>query len=237
MARQVVYIDDIDGSEGAEEVTFMYKGQSYAIDLGPASRERFDKAMSEFISAARKGPAAAGPMATYRKPAAGEGKRPNQTQNKERTQAVRDWGRANGFEVSDRGRIPAALTEAFDKAHARTLPEREAAINRAGKPAAPPLPTAEDMARAHEESKPKPAPAPALFSAPEVKAETPPQPGSEDSGNDTPDTIEITTAALRQWIADQGTDPAKVKFLARLKMFKQAHPGAEVKVVKELASA
>jgi len=233
MARQVVYIDDIDGSEGAEEVAFTYKGESWAIDLGPASRERFDKAMAEFIEHARKGEAVAPATSTHRKPPAGEGKRPNQAQNKEHTQAVRDWGRANGFDVSSRGRIPAALTEAFDKEHARTLPEREAAINRAGKPARPPLPTAEDLARVHEERKPvtKPAP-PALFSAPEPKAETPPQPGS-----DTPDTIEITTESLRQWIADQGMDPTKVKYLTRLKMFKQAHPGAEVKIVKQLVSA
>ena len=34
-----------------------------------------------------------------------------------RTTAVRDWARSNGYEVSDRGRIPTAAQEAFDAAH------------------------------------------------------------------------------------------------------------------------
>ena len=29
-------------------------------------------------------------------------------------QAIREWGRANGWEVSDRGRIPGALLEAYN---------------------------------------------------------------------------------------------------------------------------
>ena len=30
---------------------------------------------------------------------------------------VRDWARSNGFKVPDRGRIPAEVREAFDKAN------------------------------------------------------------------------------------------------------------------------
>ncbi|WP_442973052.1 Lsr2 family DNA-binding protein [Rhodococcus sp. NBC_00294] len=35
----------------------------------------------------------------------------------EQTRAIREWANANGYEVSDRGRIPAAVVEAFDAAH------------------------------------------------------------------------------------------------------------------------
>ena len=37
--------------------------------------------------------------------------------NREQTRAVRDWARQNGFELSDRGRIPATVIEAFEVAH------------------------------------------------------------------------------------------------------------------------
>jgi hypothetical protein len=247
MARQVVYIDDIDGSEGAEEVTFAYKGESFAIDLGPASRERFDKAMSEFIQHARKGEAVQ--PERYRPAGATRGgPKAKATPDREHAQAVRDWGRNNGFNVSDRGRIPAALQEAFDKEHP-VLPRAIAASNQRERAPKPPLPTAEQLAAEHaarqetaRAGRGMTPPAPALFSAPEVKAETPPQPGSEDSGNTTPDTEKatveyVTTEGLRQWIVEQGMDPTKVKFLKRLSLYKAAHPGVDVRYSKEKATA
>jgi hypothetical protein len=33
------------------------------------------------------------------------------------TRTVKEWARANGFEVNDRGRIPARIREAFDAAN------------------------------------------------------------------------------------------------------------------------
>jgi hypothetical protein len=40
--------------------------------------------------------------------------------NREQTKAIRDWARQNGYELSDRGRIPATVIEAFEAAHAGT---------------------------------------------------------------------------------------------------------------------
>jgi hypothetical protein len=37
--------------------------------------------------------------------------------SREQNQAVREWAAKNGYEVSERGRIPASVVEAFDKAH------------------------------------------------------------------------------------------------------------------------
>ena len=36
---------------------------------------------------------------------------------REQAGAIREWARKNGHEVSDRGRIPAAVVEAFEAAH------------------------------------------------------------------------------------------------------------------------
>ena len=55
MAKKTVVtvVDDLDGSESAETVTFAYGGTTYEIDLGPANRDALNAALSPFISAAR----------------------------------------------------------------------------------------------------------------------------------------------------------------------------------------
>jgi len=37
--------------------------------------------------------------------------------NREQLQAIREWAKAEGYEVSGRGRISRAIQEAFDAAH------------------------------------------------------------------------------------------------------------------------
>jgi hypothetical protein len=38
--------------------------------------------------------------------------------NREQTRAIRGWVRQNGYELSDRGRIPSIVIAAFEAAHA-----------------------------------------------------------------------------------------------------------------------
>lgn len=242
MARQVVYIDDIDGSEDAEEVAFSYRGKAYVIDLGPANRERMDKSLAEFIEHARKDGVMPAPTARQQQHSSARTRATvgttSSTANREHTQAVREWGRRNGFDVADRGRIPSDLQEAFEKAHQ--------AQARAVKP---PLPTAEQLAQVHAESQPKPpASLPNPFAAVieqltmsvDDAASTPPDPGKEDSGNITPgavveqaDEIEITKSALAEWLTGQGYNIDGMKYTARLKLFKNAHPNVKVTYIAE----
>jgi hypothetical protein len=37
--------------------------------------------------------------------------------NRDQTAAIREWARANGHQVSDRGRIPKSVIEAYQAAH------------------------------------------------------------------------------------------------------------------------
>lgn len=233
MARQVVYVDDIDGSEDASTVQFTVHGQSYEIDLGPANRELFDKALAQFVNAARKGEAVAPvPQRMSHRPAGVGGK---QGQSREQGQAVRTWGRANGFQVSERGRIPNPLQEAYDQAHqgrpARGVPQPTVSTPR------PPLPTAEQLAEVHEQSQPKPQPKPAppaaLFSAPEVKGEGNSGGNEADSGSEGIETIEVTSAGVKAWMESKGMPTDGVKFLARLGAFKKGHPGVKVRYIKD----
>ncbi|HEX6405098.1 MAG TPA: histone-like nucleoid-structuring protein Lsr2 [Pseudonocardiaceae bacterium] len=58
-----------------------------------------------------------------RKVASGAGRRARKTspsgsgRSREQTQAVREWARAQGHGISNRGRIPASIQQAFDQVH------------------------------------------------------------------------------------------------------------------------
>jgi hypothetical protein len=117
MARkvQVILSDDLDDSIAADEtVTFSLDGTTYEIDLSEKNASEMRDVFGKYLSAARKvssrGTRASG---AGRSRATGGGGR----MDREQAGAIRDWARKNGHEVSDRGRIPAAVVEAFEAAH------------------------------------------------------------------------------------------------------------------------
>jgi hypothetical protein len=103
MAMRQVKIDDLDGSEdGVRLVTFALDGKSYEIDLGAANREMLANALAPFIAAGR--PTTSTPIAGR----ARTGKRRSKGGSE-----VRQWARANGLPVPDRGRIPKHVMDAY----------------------------------------------------------------------------------------------------------------------------
>lgn len=111
MARTYVVTDDVDGSQGAKTIEFSYRGQRYEIDLAEKNEKKFDDAMSSWVGHARKVGGAGRP--------AGSGSRAGQKgkRDPEQLNAIREWARANGYEVSDRGRIKAEIEEAYNAAN------------------------------------------------------------------------------------------------------------------------
>lgn len=104
MAKRIVetLVDDLDGSEADRTIAFSINGEGYAIDLSSANAEKFDAALAPFVDAARRtssGRAGGG----SRRRGGGSGD----------TKDAREWLRANGHQVSDRGRIPAPLLELY----------------------------------------------------------------------------------------------------------------------------
>jgi hypothetical protein len=102
--------DDIDGTlitseDGGRSVQFMIDGVTYEIDLKSAHIHQFQEALHPFIAVARKQPAVSRPQ--------GRGVRPRR--DKEQLDAIRRWARKAGYEVSDHGRIPIAVEEAYAK--------------------------------------------------------------------------------------------------------------------------
>lgn len=114
MAQKTIVqlVDDLDGtaSDDIATVTFGLDGVSYEIDLTEGNASNLRKTLEEFVSAARRtgGRIKRGTASVTTNGSAGAGR--------EQAQAVRDWARRNGHEISARGRIPANIQEAFEAA-------------------------------------------------------------------------------------------------------------------------
>ena len=101
----VTVTDDIDGSDGAETVSFSFDGQSYEIDLGAKNRDKFAKSLQPFIDSSRR-VTRQGSSRTIRT----RGSRKDSS-------AIRAWAAEQGLAVSERGRIPAAVVAKYEAAH------------------------------------------------------------------------------------------------------------------------
>jgi hypothetical protein len=115
MARQVVTVltDDLDGTTADRTVEFGLDGVNYTIDLSDKNAGKLRKALEPYIGAgSRVGRASMAHRGGSRRRAVAAGR-----SSREQNQAIREWATKNGFDVSERGRIPTSVVEAFDQAH------------------------------------------------------------------------------------------------------------------------
>lgn len=107
MAQKTIVqlMDDLDGTEltrgSGETVEFGLDGQSYEIDLSRQNANKLREALSRYLKAGRK---------------AGNKRRIGTTPVDVDSRAVRAWARANGIELSPRGRVPADVVRRFREA-------------------------------------------------------------------------------------------------------------------------
>lgn len=113
MAQKVniVLVDDLDGSEADETVTFGLDGTTYEIDLTQRNADALREALSGYVGHARK---VAGGGRRARRSSASSGGGSNTGSH---TKDVREWAKAQGMDVSERGRISADVQQAYDAAH------------------------------------------------------------------------------------------------------------------------
>ena len=102
---QVLLIDDIDGGTANETVTFALDGVTYEIDLSSSHSGELREALGWWVSKARK-------VAARATRSRGQASSTNSD-----TPAVRAWARAQGYPISDRGRIPGNIRQAYEAAH------------------------------------------------------------------------------------------------------------------------
>lgn len=112
MARKIVHqlVDDLDGTVldpgQGQTVLFSLDGIGYEIDLTDDHAATLRDALAQYVSAAR---AVSGSRGRRRSSGASRAGRRDLA-------AVRAWAKENGHKVSDRGRVPAAILEAYDAA-------------------------------------------------------------------------------------------------------------------------
>ncbi|MEY9214758.1 Lsr2 family protein [Thermobifida halotolerans] len=103
---QVLLVDDLDGGEAEETVSFGIDGSSYEIDLSGDNAARLRAALAPFVEAARKAPS---------KRNATRGKQ-RSTPSRERSAEIRAWAKAAGKQVNERGRIPQSIMDEYHAA-------------------------------------------------------------------------------------------------------------------------
>lgn len=106
MAIKQVLIDDLDGTEGAHTHTLEHNGVAIEIDLSTANGAKLEREIKKYFDAGRK----AGRPSTRRT-------KVTNPQSKSDNDAIRAWATKKGKKVSDRGRIPRDIVDAFNADH------------------------------------------------------------------------------------------------------------------------
>lgn len=135
MAQKVTVelVDDLDGtaSEDISTVTFSLDGVDYEIDLTEANAGKLRELLADFITAARR----TGGRIKRGTPASRSATRP--PADREKTKAIREWAREHGYELAERGRIPAHVITAYEEAQAAPAkPKARRTKRKAAEPAA-----------------------------------------------------------------------------------------------------
>lgn len=107
---QVLLVDDLDGGEADETVTFALDGKTYEIDLTTANAEKLRGLLDPYTKGGRR----TGGRGTAARGAKG---RASATAGNPDTALIRAWAKDHGYSVNDRGRVPAEIREAYEKAN------------------------------------------------------------------------------------------------------------------------
>ena len=96
--------DDLDGGRADETVRFGLSGADYEIDLSKKNAKAFRSGVAPFVEHARS--AGRGSRRRSARPASA----------RERSSDIREWARAEGIAISERGRIPASVVAQYEAA-------------------------------------------------------------------------------------------------------------------------
>ncbi|WP_375383670.1 Lsr2 family protein [uncultured Microbacterium sp.] len=116
MARKIVHqlIDDLDGTlievGAGETVLFSLDGVAYEIDVTDQNAAALRAAWEPYVSAARS-------ISTSRGSSGSSSSAKRRRPGQQDYSAVRSWAKENGYQVSERGRVPASVIDAYEAAH------------------------------------------------------------------------------------------------------------------------
>ncbi|PID98585.1 MAG: hypothetical protein CSA83_00490 [Actinomycetales bacterium] len=96
-------VDDIDESPATGTVTFALNGVNYSIDLNEVHQAELEAAFQPYIAHATR---VSGRRAVKKS-----------SESSSKTAEIREWAASEGLKIADRGRIPAEIIQAYEKAH------------------------------------------------------------------------------------------------------------------------
>ena len=108
----VVLVDDLDGSDADETVTFGLDGVDYEIDLNDKHAAALRDALALYVGHGRR----VGGRRRRGQGAAPASRASNNSGGATPAE-IRAWARENGWDVPERGRVAAEVREAYDAAH------------------------------------------------------------------------------------------------------------------------
>ena len=117
---QVILVDDVDGGEASETVSFSLDGVSYEIDVSESNAAALRDALAPWVGHARRvGGRSGGSSGGGSRAKSGSANSSGRSRgnSKHDLSNVRSWARENGFQVSDRGRVSSEVIAAYEKAH------------------------------------------------------------------------------------------------------------------------
>lgn len=111
----VTLIDDLDEGEADQTVEFGLDGVTYEIDLSEKNASGLRDTLADYVAHARR------TSGRRTSPRRGNGRRATTSSggagttgaDREQNKAIRNWARTHGYEVSERGRIPSTVSEAY----------------------------------------------------------------------------------------------------------------------------
>lgn len=121
MARKIITtrIDDLTGETSGDVSThsILIDGAGVEIDLDDENYDMLLELLNPYLQA--KGARRVRGVTLPRKRGARSDAGPGNASGLDSSpSAIRSWARANGFEVSDRGRMPVSVHQAYRRAHA-----------------------------------------------------------------------------------------------------------------------
>lgn len=111
MAKRAVifYVDDFTGRDIADgdhhHVEFSWEGRKYEMDASGETYNLIAAALRPFIETAEE---VGRPKRTYK----------SVRRDPAQVKAMREWARNQGYEISDKGRIPAEIENAYNQINA-----------------------------------------------------------------------------------------------------------------------
>jgi hypothetical protein len=107
-------IDDLDGGEAAETVTFGLDGYAYQIDLSTKNATKLRNALAAYVESGSRvaGRTSVSPRTSARPRVAASAGR-------EQNQAIREWAQRKGYDVAPRGRIKQEIVDQYQKTAGR----------------------------------------------------------------------------------------------------------------------